>query len=65
VFLLDNKMFYGINSYNTCSNAVFRHWHSPTIVYWLPCRWYVVRSQPRNPLFRCQIAAVVMETTQL
>jgi len=19
----------------------------------LPCRWYVVRSRPRNPLFRC------------
>jgi len=25
-------MFYGINSYNTSSSAVFRHRHSPTIV---------------------------------
>jgi len=28
VFYQNNKMFCGI----TCSNAVFRHWHSPTIV---------------------------------
>jgi len=28
----NNKMFCGIKSYNMCSNAVFRHWHSPTIV---------------------------------
>ena len=25
-------MFSVINSYNTCSNAVYWHWHSPTIV---------------------------------
>ena len=25
-------MFCGIKSYNTCSNAVFRHRHNPTIV---------------------------------
>ena len=25
-------MFCGIKSYNKCSNAVLRHWHSPTIV---------------------------------
>jgi len=26
-------MFCGIKSYNTSLNAVFQHWHSPTIVY--------------------------------
>jgi len=31
-FYRNNKMFSGINSYNTCSNAVYRRWHSPTIV---------------------------------
>jgi len=25
-------MFCGINNYNTCLSAVFRHWHSLTIV---------------------------------
>jgi len=30
-FYRNNKIFCGIKSYNTCSNAVFRHWHSPTI----------------------------------
>ena len=28
----NNNMFCGIKSYNTCSNAVFRHWHSPIVV---------------------------------
>ena len=31
-FYRNNKMFSGINSYNTCSNVIFRHWHSPTTV---------------------------------
>jgi len=31
-FYRNNKKFSGINSYNTCSNAVYRYWHSPTIV---------------------------------
>ena len=53
-FYRNNKMFCGINSYNTCSNAVFRYWHSPTIVlplvycpsqYKHPCTPYV-RSSP-------------------
>jgi len=52
-FYHHNQMFCGINSYNTCSNAVYQRWHSPTIVLSLPCRWYRVRSQPRNLLFRC------------
>ena len=31
-FYRNNKMFSGIDSYNnTCSNAVFRHWHWPTV----------------------------------
>jgi len=49
-----NKMFSGINSY-TCSNAVFQHWHnlhSRFATRLLPCWWYVIRSRPRNPLFR-------------
>jgi len=28
-FYRNNKWFCGITSYNTCSNAVFQHWHSP------------------------------------
>jgi len=31
-FCRNNKFFCGINSYNACSNAVFRHWHNSTIV---------------------------------
>jgi len=31
-FYRNNKMFCGTKSYNTYSTAVFRHWHSPTIV---------------------------------
>jgi len=30
-------MFCGINSYNMCSNAVFWHWHSPTILLSVVC----------------------------
>jgi len=30
-------MFCSIKSYNTCWNAVFRHWHRPTIVLPLVC----------------------------
>jgi len=54
-FYRNNKMFSGINSYNTYLSAVYLRSHRPTIVLSLlsPCRWYVVRSQPRNLLFRC------------
>jgi len=47
-------MFSGINSYNACSNTVYRHWHNHNrfVTRLLPCRWYVVWSQPRNLLFR-------------
>jgi len=31
-FYWNNNMFSGINSYNTWSNAVYRQWHSPSIV---------------------------------
>jgi len=54
-FYQNTKMFCGINSYNMCLNAVIWHWHSPTItlpLVLLPCRWYVVQSPSRNPLFR-------------
>jgi len=30
-------MFCGTKSYNTCSNAVFRHWHSPIILLLVYC----------------------------
>jgi len=53
-FYQNNKMFRGSRSYITCSNAVFRHWHSPIIVLSLvvlPCRWYIVRSRPTDQLF--------------
>ena len=65
-------MFCGIKSYNTCSNAVFRHWHNPTIV--LPLVYCPVdddtlfedsKSAQKSAVQMCQVAAVVMETTQL
>jgi len=63
-FYRNNKMlmFSGIKCSNACSNAVYRHWHSPTIVVTrlLPCRWYVVRSQRRNLLFRCVKSLVLL-----
>jgi len=31
-FYRNNKIFCGIKSYNTCSNADFWHWQSPAIV---------------------------------
>jgi len=55
-FCRNNKMCSGINSYNTCSNAVYRHWHSPTIVlslFYRPVNDCIVWSRPRNLLFRC------------
>jgi len=50
-FYRNNKMFSGINSYNTCSSDVYQHWDSPTIVFVTllsPCWWYVVQNQPRS-----------------
>ena len=67
-FYRNNKMFCGTKSYNTCSNAVFRHWHSPTIVFPL------VYCPADDALFEIsaeiccsgrQVATVVTETTQL
>ena len=55
-FYWNNKIFSGINSYNTCSNEVYRRWHSPTIVlsvFYCPVDDNVVRCHPRNLLFRC------------
>jgi len=51
-------MFCGINSYNTCSMfecclSVLTQPHNRFATRLLPCRWYVVRSRPRNPGFRC------------
>jgi len=49
-------MFYGIKSYNRvfkCCLLALTQPHNHFATRLLPCRWYVVRSQPRNPLFRC------------
>jgi len=49
-------MYCGIRSYNThskCSLSVLTQPHNRFATRLLPCRWYVVRRRPRNPLFRC------------
>jgi len=50
-------MFCGTKSYDTCSNAVLisalTQLYNRFATRLLPCRWYVVRSQPRNSPFRC------------
>jgi len=66
-FYRNNKLFYTINSYNTSSNAVFRYWHSPTVVLLL-CRVPMLRcskSAQKSAVYVCQVATVVMETRQL
>jgi len=57
-----------INSYNTCSNAVFWHRHSPTIV--LPLVYCTADNmsfelRQKSAVHVCKVATVVMETTQL
>ena len=68
-FYRNNELFCGIKSCNACSNAVFRRWHSPTIVLLLV---FIAL-----PMIRCsklaqksavqvrQVDTVFMETTQL
>jgi len=61
-------MFSSTNSYNTCSNAVYRRCHSPTIVLSLPCRVSMIRcskSAEKSAVHMCQVTTVVMETKQL
>ena len=62
-------MFYGINSYNTSSNAVFRYWLSPTIVLslvYLPAAMLRrTKLAQKSAVQVGQVATVVMETTQL
>jgi len=48
-FYRNNKMFCGIKSCNTCSIDTAAQSFFTCL---LPCRWYVVQSRPRNPLFR-------------
>jgi len=54
-FYQNNKMFNGINCYNTCSNALsaLTQPHNRLASHLLHCRWYITRTWPRNPLFRC------------
>jgi len=63
-----NKMFCGIKSCHTCSNAVFRHWHSPTIVLLLV--FFIAMSMIRcsksaqnSAVQVCQVATVVRKHT--
>ena len=55
-------MFYGIKSCNTCSNAGFQHRHCPSVVLTLV---YCLKSAQKSAVQVCQVATVVMETTQL
>jgi len=68
-FCRDNKMFCSIKSCNTCSNSVFRHWHSPTIILLLVfIALSMIRcskSAQKSAVQVCQVATVVMETKQL
>ena len=55
-------------THNTCSNAVCRHWHSPTIVLSLVCCPVddtLFKVGQKSAVQMCQVAAVVMVTTQL
>jgi len=41
---------------SSVQSAVFRPWHNSTVhsaTRLLRCRWYIIRSQPINSLFRC------------
>jgi len=61
-------MFSDISSYNTyvfeCCFSVLTQPQNRFVTRLLSCRWYLVRSQLRNPLAlqMCQVATVVMET---
>ena len=63
-------MFCGIKSYNTYSNAACQHWHSH--IQWSFCDASVAlskircsKSAQKSTVQVCQVATVVMETTQL
>ena len=61
-------MFSGINSYNTYSNAVYLHWLGITIVLSLFFRHVddtLFEVTEKYAIQLCQVATVVMETTQL
>jgi len=60
-------MFCGIKSYVfKCCLLALTQPHNRFDTRLLPCRWYVVRSQLRTSTVQvCQVATVVMETTQL
>jgi len=57
-FYRNNKMFCGtgIKGYSMCSSAclsALTQVHNRFASRLLPCRWYDVRNEPRNPLFTC------------
>ena len=39
--------------------------HNRFATHLLPCRYYIVGSQPKSAIQVCQVATVVMETKQL
>ena len=69
-FYRNNKIFCGIRSYNTCSNAVFRHLepNNRFAARLLPWRVAMIRCSKlaqKFPVQVRQVATVVMETTHL
>jgi len=64
-FYRNNKIFCGINSYNTYSNAVFRHSHSFCHSFIALPMIRCSKSAEKFAVQVCQDTAVVMESTQL
>jgi len=62
-------MFCDITSYNTCLNAVFRRYTAPQSfchsLTALSMRIRCLKSAQKSAIQICQVAAVVIETTQL
>jgi len=64
----NNKMFCGIKSYIPRSNglSVLTQPDSRFATRLLPCRWFrCSKSAQKSAVYVCQVATVVMETTQL
>jgi len=54
--------------YNKCSKCCIWPWRRSTFDFatnLLPCRWYVIRNQPRNSRFQVCRVTTVLWTTQL
>jgi len=67
-FYLNNEMFCSIKSYNTNLNALsaLTQPQNRFAIRLLPCRWYFAqKSAQKSAVQVCQVATVVMKTTQL